>query len=82
MGLLKDVAIGAIGYGISEISKSHPVKDFMDNTIYKKKTIRDVIEEYAHSRGIYINNNDFAHQLHQIASDFEEYNYKDVYGER
>jgi hypothetical protein len=79
--LLKDVALCALGYGISEISKSHPVKDFVDNNVYKKKTLEDVIEEYARSRGIYTDNNDFAHSLHEIASKYEQYNYKEVYGD-
>lgn len=79
--LLKDLAIGAIGYGISEISKSHPVRDFVDNNISRKKSIEEVIEEYAKSRGIYMNSNEFAHQLHKIASKYEEYNYDEVYGD-
>lgn len=80
-GLLKDVALCALGYGISEISKSHPVRDFVDNKVSKKKGLIDIIEEYAKSRGIYTDNNEFAHELHKIASKYEEYNYKDIYGE-
>lgn len=79
--LLKDAALCALGYGISEISKSHPVKDFVDNTFTKKKTLDEVIEDYARSRGIYTDSNEFAHQLHKIAEKYEQYNYKEVFGE-
>lgn len=81
MGIIKDVAIGALGYGISEISKSHPVRDFVNERFEKDttKTIEDVVKEFAASQNIYANNNGFAHKLHMLGRYFEEYDYLDTY---
>ena len=68
MGLLDNFLSGAIGYGISEASKSHP--------------LRDAIDEYARRYEIYTQKNEFAHRLHQIAERYEEYDYEEVYDRR
>ena len=80
MGLLGNVVSGAIGYGISEASKSHPLRDLIDQKICHNgngsgKSIRDVVEEYAKAHGIYTQNNAFAHELQKLADQYKEYDY-------
>lgn len=80
MGLLGNVVSGAIGYGISEASKSHPLRDLIDQKIGHNengggKSIRDVVEEYAKAHGIYTQNNAFAHELQKLADQYKEYDY-------
>lgn len=81
MHLLEDLISGAIGYGISEVSKSHPVRDAIDKRYDRKTSLEDLIDEYAKRYEIYTSKNEFAHQLHKIAEKYEEYNYKQIYGE-
>ena len=49
MGLLENVIAGAAGYAVSEISKSHPVRNLVNEKLGKNsnKTIEDVVKEYA-----------------------------------
>ena len=81
MGLLSNLVSGAIGYGISEASKSHTLRDMIDSKLkpesqsFQKKTLRDIITEYAQERGIYTTNNDLAYELHLIAMSYEGYDY-------
>ena len=85
MGFLDSFLAGAVGYGISEVSKSHPLRDAIDERINRSKqkvTLEDLIDEYARRYEIYTRKNEFAHHLHQIAERYEEYNYEDVYGRR
>ena len=85
MSLIEDLLAGAIGYGISEASKSHPLRDAIDDRFNRSKqkvSLEDLIDEYARRYDIYTQKNEFAHQLHQIAERYEEYNYEDVYGRR
>ena len=82
MSAIKSLLVGAIGYGISEVSKSHPVRDAINNRYDKKVSLEDLIDEYARRYEIYTTKNEFAHHLHQIAKKYEEYNYDEVYGER
>jgi len=85
MGLIEDLLAGAIGYGISEVSKSHPLRDAIDerfNHSGQKVSLEDLIDEYARRYEIYTQKNEFAHQLHQIAKRYEEYDYENVYGRR
>ena len=85
MGLIEDLFAGAIGYGISEASKSHPLRDAIDerfNRSKQKVSLEDLIDEYARRYEIYTQKNEFAHHLHQIAERYEEYDYEDVYGRR
>ena len=81
MGVLDNIISGAVGYGISEVSKSHPVRDLVNEKFGKhpKKTIEDVVKEFAASQNIYTNNNEFAHKLHLLARYFEGYDYEDLY---
>jgi peptidyl-tRNA hydrolase len=81
MGILKDIAIGGLAYGASELSKSHPVRDYVNEKFGKdqNKTIEDVVKEFAASQNIYTNNNEFAHKLHMLARYFEGYDYEDLY---
>ena len=85
MGLLDNFLAGAIGYGISEASKSHPLRDLIDERINRSKqkvTLEDLIDDYARQRGIYNQDNKLAHRLHQIATRYEEYDYEDLYDRR
>lgn len=85
MGLLDNIISGAIGYGISEMSKSHPLRDAIDerfNRSKQKVSLEDLIDEYARRYEIYTRKNEFAHYLHQIAERYEEYDYEKVYSRR
>ena len=85
MGIIEDILAGAAGYTISEASKSHPLRDAIDerfNRSKQKVSLEGLIDEYARRYEIYTSKNEFAHQLHQIAERYEEYNYEDVYGRR
>lgn len=85
MGLIEDLIAGAIGYGISEASKSHPLRDAINERFSHSKekiSLDDLIEEYARRFEIYTQRNEFAHRLHQIAERYEEYDYEEVYGRR
>ena len=85
MGLLENFLSGAIGYGISEASKSHPLRDAIDERLHRSKqevSLEELIEEYARHYEIYTQKNEFAHQLHQIAERYEEYDYEEGYGRR
>ena len=82
MGLIEDLVAGAIGYGISEASKSHPLRDAINERFSRSKekiSLEDLIDEYARRYEIYTSKNEFAHHLHQIARRYEEYNYEDIY---
>lgn len=85
MGIIEDILAGAAGYTISEASKSHPLRDAIDerfNRSKQKVSLEELIDEHARRYEIYTSKNEFAHQLHQIAERYEEYNYEDVYGRR
>ena len=85
MGLIEDLVAGAIGYGISEASKSHPLRDAINERFSRSKekiSLEDLIDEYARRYEIYTSKNEFAHRLHQIAERYEEYDYEEVYGRR
>lgn len=78
MSLFSNLVSGAAGYAVSEMSKSHPVRDFVDEKFNKhvaKKNLRDIVREYAEARGIYTTDDELAHELHKIASTYESYNY-------
>ena len=82
MGLIDDLVAGAIGYGISEASKSHPLRDAINERFARSKekiSLDDLIDQYARRYEIYTSKNEFAYHLHQIARRYEEYNYDDVY---
>jgi len=81
MGILKDLAIGAAGYALASSKDSKVVGDIIDNNI-NSKSLEDIIQNYARRHlEIYTVNNEFAHRLHKIAEQYEEYNYQDVYGD-
>ena len=85
MGIIEDILAGAAGYAISEASKSHPLRDAIDerfNRSKQKVTLEDLIDGYARQHGIYTQDNKLAHRLHQIATQYEEYNYEDLYDRR
>lgn len=85
MGIIEDILAGAAGYAISEASKSHPLRDAIDerfNRSKQKVSLEDLIDEYARQRGIYTQDNKLAHRLHQIATRYEEYDYEDLYDRR
>ncbi|MCI6460709.1 MAG: hypothetical protein MSA35_05010 [Prevotella sp.] len=85
MGLLENMIAGATGYVVSEVSKSHPLRDAIDERFHRSKqkvSLEDLIDEYARRYEIYTQKNEFAHRLHQIAERYEEYDYEEVYGRR
>ena len=85
MGLIENMIAGATGYVVSEVSKSHPLRDAIDerfNRSKQKVSLEDLIDEYARRYEIYTQKNEFAHRLHQIAERYEEYDYEEVYGRR
>ena len=85
MGLIENMIAGATGYVVSEVSKSHPLRDAIDERLRRSKqkvSLEDLIDEYARRYEIYTQKNEFAHQLHQIAERYEEYDYEEVYGRR
>ena len=85
MGIIEDILAGAAGYAISEASKSHPLRDAIDerfNRSKQKVTLEDLIDGYARQHGIYTQDNKLAHHLHQIATRYEEYDYDDLYDRR
>lgn len=85
MGIIEDILAGAAGYAISEASKSHPLRDAIDerfNRSKQKVSLEDLIDEYARRYEIYTQKNEYAHQLHQIAERYEEYDYDDVYSRK
>ena len=85
MGLLENMIAGATGYVVSEVSKSHPLRDAIDERLHSSKqkvSLEDLIDEYARRYEIYTQKNEFAHRLHQIAERYEEYDYEEVYGRR
>lgn len=70
MGLLRDIAIGAIGYGISELSKD-------DEKVIKKflnQPIDCLVEAWAREHGIYVRSNDLSRDLQRLSE-----NYRDPY---
>ena len=82
MWLLDNIAAGVAGYAVREMSKSHPLRDAIDEKLKgnkAKKHLRDIIKEYANARGIYLFNNDFAYELHKIAQCYEGYDYDNYY---
>ena len=85
MGIIEDILAGAAGYAISEASKSHPLRDAIDerfNRSKQKVSLEDLIDGYVRQRGIFTQDNKLAHRLHQIATRYEEYDYEDLYDRR
>lgn len=85
MGLLDNFIAGAVGYGISEMSKSHPLRDVIDERINRSKpkvSLEELIREYTKQYEIYTRRNEFAYHLHKIAEQYEEYDYDEMYGSR
>jgi FKBP-type peptidyl-prolyl cis-trans isomerase (trigger factor) len=85
MGLIEELLAATAGYTFSELSKSHPLRDAIDERINRSKqkvTLENLIDEYARQRGIYTQDNKLAHRLHQIATRYEEYDYEDLYDRR
>ena len=78
--LLKDIIVGAVGYSIASAKNSKVVGDVIDTNI-NSMTLEDMIRDYARRHlEIYTCNNNFAHRLHEIAKQYEEYNYDEVFG--
>ena len=85
MELIEELLAVGAGYAVSEMSKSHPLRDAIDERINRTKqkvTLEDLISEYARLRGIYTQDNKLAQRLHQIATRYEEYDYEDLYNRR
>jgi hypothetical protein len=85
MGLIEELLAATAGYTFSELSKSHPLRDAIDERINRSKqkvTLEDLIDGYARQRGIYTQDNKLANILHKIATRYEEYDYEDLYDRR
>ena len=85
MGLIEELLAATAGYTFSELSKSHPLRDAIDERINRSKqkvTLEDLIDTYVRQRGIFTQDNKLAHRLHQIATRYEEYDYEDLYDRR
>ena len=85
MGIIEDILAGAAGYTISEASKSHPLRDAIDerfNRSKQKVSLEELIDEYARLHGIYTQDNKLDYRLHLIAIRYEEYDYEDLYDRR
>lgn len=79
MGLLKNAIIGAIGYGIASSQDSNVVADIIDNN-FNHLTLEELVDNYARRHlDVYTRDNTLAHRLHQIAKNYEELNYNDIY---
>ena len=52
MGLIENMIAGAAGYVVFEVSKSHPVRDLVNEKFGKNsnQTIEDIIKKYAASQ--------------------------------
>ena len=52
MGLIENMIAGATGYVVSEVSKSHPVRDLVNEKFGKNsnQTIEDIVKKYAASQ--------------------------------
>lgn len=82
MGLLENVVSGAIGYGLASANKSNALTELIDQKIgsrNRNRTLRDVVDEYARSKGIYTQDNKLARELHKLAEMYEEYDYNKQY---
>ena len=82
MGLFENVVSGVVGYGIASARKSNALTELIDQKINSRnnnKTLRDVVEEYTKSRGVYTQNNQIAYELHKLAEQYEEYDYDRYY---
>lgn len=85
MGLIENLLAGAAGYAVGEMSRSHTLRDAIDERINRSKqkvTLEDLIDTYVRQRGIFTQDNKLAHRLHQIATRYEEYDYEDLYDRR
>jgi hypothetical protein len=85
MELIENLLAGIAGYAVGEMSKSHPLRDAIDERINRSKqkvTLEDLIDGYARQRGIYTQDNKLANILHKIATRYEEYDYEDLYDRR
>ena len=82
MSIIKDLIVGAVGYGLASSKDSKVVGDIIDNNI-NNIPLEDIIKNYARRHlDIYTCDNKFAHRLHQIAKQYEEYNYNEVYKDK
>ena len=77
MGLLRDAAFAALGYGIAGAKDSNVVKDAINKATKKKGMNPDppiwcVVEDYARAHGIYGPDNNFYRQLLQIAERYHD----------
>lgn len=82
MSLLKDLIVGAVGYGLASSKNSKVVGDIIDNNI-NNIPLEDMIDNYARRHlDIYTFDNKFAHRLHKIAKKYEGCNYDEEYGDK
>ena len=84
MSFVSNVVCGAAGYVIGRESKSNDsllnkVADRFQKQSASEADLRDAIRKIAEMRGIYTSNNEFAHELIQIAETYKEYDYDSRY---
>lgn len=81
MSLLKDLIVGAVGYGIASSKNSKVIGDIIDCNINTSKlSLDDLIDNYAlrHYNTKYVCN-ELANELHRIARRYEDCDYKNRY---
>ena len=81
MGLIRDAAFTALGYGIAGVKESNIVKDAINKASEKRGLnpdlpLRCIIEDYARAHGVYGQDNRFYKELLQIAE-----SYRDPFGD-
>lgn len=81
MGLFRDAAFAALGYGIAGARESNVVKDAINRATEKRglnpdPPLRSIIDDYARAHGVYGRDNHFYKDLLQIAE-----SYRDPFGE-
>lgn len=77
MGLLRDAAFTALGYGIAGAKESNIVKDTINKVTEKKGVNSDpplwsIVEDYARAHGIYGQDNNFYRELLHIAEKYRD----------
>ena len=81
MGLLSFVAGAGLGYLADECKHSHEISEAIDRAIGKSsnKTLRDIVWDYLHSKGVYTTDNEYAHELEMLFNEVKGYDYEKRY---
>ena len=73
MGLLRDAAFTALGYGIAGAKESNIVKDTTEKKgLNSDPPLWSIVEDYARAHGIYGQDNNFYRELLHIAEKYRD----------